>query len=437
MAASADQRPLRILQVIAGAAVGGAETFAQDAIVALHGRGVVQQVLTRPHPAVLRRYAQAGVAAEGMGFSVIDRALGRGRRIRSAALDLGADLVHAWMSRANAFIPADMPCPVIGWFGDYYDLKYFRRADFWFCVTPDIARYVIGKGARPHRVFTVNTFGTMPDSQPVPRESLDTPADATVLLVLSRMHTVKGIDTMLRALVLLPGVVLWLAGDGPEMANYQALAGELGLRDRVRFLGWRGDRKSLLEACDICVLPSRYEPFGTVIVEAWAMRRPLVATSADGARQYVTDGRTGLLCPIEDPPALAGQIRRLIDDPGLRRAIAEAGHAAYLADFTRDIVTERLLEAYATCVRLGKLGNDRTVRRPAAADAAEAVRLAYAPFGPAMAAEAAGLQAGGRCSLLLPGGRVLLLDSAQLDRACGFFRESGGLEPADEGLRGI
>ena len=57
-----------------------------------------------------------------------------------------------------------MPCPVIGWFGDYYDRKYFRRADFFFTVTPDISRHLVAKGARPHRVFTVNTFGTMPDS---------------------------------------------------------------------------------------------------------------------------------------------------------------------------------------------------------------------------------------------------------------------------------
>jgi glycosyltransferase involved in cell wall biosynthesis len=166
---------------------------------------------------------------------------------------------------------------------------------------------------------------------------------------------VKGIDTMLHALARVPDAYLWLAGEGPARADYQALTTRLGLDARVRFLGWRNDRKALLQACDVCVLPSRHEPFGTVIIEAWAMTRPLVATAAAGARQYVSDGVTGLLCPIDDAAALADCLKRVLADATLRRAIAEAGHAAYLKDFTRDIVIDRLIETYQRCLRLGKL----------------------------------------------------------------------------------
>ena len=365
---------MRILHAIAGAPVGGAETIAQDEIVALHERGIRQAVLTRPYPAVLRRYAEAGVTAIPFDFSLLDRLLMRGSHLRAEAAALGADLVHAWMSRASSFVPSSMPCPVIGWFGDYYDLKYFRRADFYFCITPDISRYVVAKGARPHRVFTVNTFGTLPDSPRVDRAMLDTPPDAPVLLVLSRMHRVKGIDTMLHALARVPGAYLWLAGDGPAKTEYQALATRLGLDDRVRFLGWRDDRKGLLEACEVFVLPSRYEPFGTVIVEAWAMGKPLVATMAAGARQYVTDGATGLLCPIDDADALADCLRRVLGDAALRRTIAEGGHAAYLADFTRDIFIDRLCASYERCRLLGAAARDVSVP-VAALDADRIARL--------------------------------------------------------------
>jgi hypothetical protein len=272
--------------------------------------------------------------------------------IREAAQ--GADLVHAWMSRANAFIPAAMPCPVLGWFGDYYDLKYFRRSDSFVGVTPDIHAYLLKQRLPAERCHMVNTFGTMPEAPPVDREALGAPPGRLALLVLARMHRVKGIDTMLHAMVNLPGVVLWLAGEGPARAEYEALAAQLGLSDRVRFLGWRNDRRALIEACDVVVLPSRYEPFGTVIVEAWAMRRPLVATLADGARQYVTDGVTGLTCAIEDAAALAGCIRRLQDDPGLRTRLVDAGAAAYRADFTREVVTGRLLACYARAIELGR-----------------------------------------------------------------------------------
>ena len=344
---------MRILHVIAGAPVGGAETFARDAILALHARGITQAVLTRPWPGLLEGYTAAGIAAHAMRFGLADRLLGHGRRIAALARTIGADLVHAWMSRANSFIPAAMPCPVLGWFGDTYDLKFFRRTDLYVGVTPDIAAYLRRHGTPPERTFMVNTFGTMPPAPKIARASLNTPEDATVLLVLARLHRVKGIDTMLRALAELPGMVLWLAGEGPARQEYETLARTLGIADRVRFLGWRNDRRALLEACDICVLPSRYEPFGTVIVEAWAMRRPLVATTADGARQYVTDGQTGLLCPIDDPPALADRLRRLAADPALRAHLADAGAAAYEADFTREIVTDRLIECYRACIALG------------------------------------------------------------------------------------
>jgi len=331
-----------------------------------------------------------------------------------------------------------MPCPVIGWFGDYYDLKYFRRADFYFCLTPDIARYVVASGARPHRVVNVNTFGTLPDSPRVDRAALDTPVDAPVLLVLARMHRVKGIDTMLQALARVPDAYLWLAGDGPARAEYQALAARLGLAERVRFLGWRDDRKGLLEACDVLVVPSRYEPFGTVIVEAWAMAKPLVATTAAGARQFVTDGVTGLLCPIDDVDALSGALCRVLDNATLRQDIADAGHAAYLKDFTRDIVVDRLCAAYERCRELGASTRDATVA-VAALDTEKIARLQAEPA-PDLAArravevavayatdrqratDAALLQATGLANLIVDApSRVLLLARPELDHAWRLF----------------
>lgn len=347
---------MKVLHVIAGAEVGGAETFAQDAIAALAEAGVRQRVLARPWPGAMARYAACGVEAAPFGFSRLDRALLAGSRIRAEAVRFGADLVHAWMSRAASFVPARMPCPVVGWFGDLYDMKYFRHVDAAIGVTPDIAAHVAAHGMEPERVFMVNTFGTMPDAAPVARASLGTAEDALVVLVLSRMHPVKGIDTMLRALAEVEGPVLWLAGEGPARGEYERLAARLGLGERVRFLGWRNDRKALIEACDIVALPSRYEPFGTVIAEAWAMHRPLLATRADGARQYVRDGVDGLTCAVDDVAGLAAGLRRLRDEPELREALAVGGDAAYARDFTREIVTARLLDCYRRVIALGRRG---------------------------------------------------------------------------------
>jgi hypothetical protein len=342
---------MRVLHIIAGAATGGAETFAQDAVAALAARGVEQHVIGRPHPIAAAGYAAANVGFSPFGFTALDR-LRRGI-LRAQATSFRADIVHAWMARAASFAPSKMPCPVLGWFGGYYDLKYYRRADFLAGVTRDIVRDLVERGAPADRVAVVHTFGTLPDSPPVSRAALGTPENSPVVLVLSRLHQKKGIDTILRAVATLPGFYLWLAGEGPERERYEALAENLGVGGRVRFLGWRTDRKSLLAACDVCALPSRYEPFGTVMAEAWSMRKPLVATRAAGARQYVTDGGSGLLCDIDDVAGLADALRRAVTDTALRARIVAGGWAVYEAEFERTRVVDTLLDTYRRAITAG------------------------------------------------------------------------------------
>ena len=341
---------MRILHVVAGAATGGAETFSLDAITALAERGIQQKVLCRPHRQTLARLAEASVPYETLAFRPAARLVGGPAAIRRAATAWGADLVHAWMSRAASFVPAGMPCPVIGWMGGYYNLKYFTTADYLIGVTPRIRDHIVEHGVAPQRAFVCHTFGTMPDAPAVSRSSLRVPQDALLLLTLSRLHPKKGIDTAIRALAQLPNAHLCVAGDGPEQAKYETLARELGLSERVHFLGWRNDRKALLEVCDICLLPSRYEPFGTVIAEAWSMRRPLVAASADGARQYVRDNENGAVFPIDDERVLAQRIVQIAGDPAFAARLVEQGYRDYERRFSRDIVIDQLLDIYRTVI---------------------------------------------------------------------------------------
>ncbi len=343
---------MKILHIIAGAATGGAETYCQDVIAALAERGVAQHVVGRPHDMAVARYRDAGAGFAAFGFSPTDRF--RRGFLQAQAEQFEADIVHAWMARAASFVPASMPCPVLGWFGGYYDLKYYRRADFLVAVTRDIADNLIARGAPAERVAVVHTFGTLPDSPPVKRSEFETPTGAPVVLVLSRLHEKKGIDTVLRAVAALPGFYLWLAGEGPQRRRYEKLANTLGIGDRVRFLGWRTDRKSLLAACDVCALPSRYEPFGTVMAEAWSMHRPLVATRAAGARQHVVDGQNGLLCDIDDVAGLARALNLAVTDGAVRHRIVIGGYAAYLADFERARVIGTWLQTYRAAIAAGR-----------------------------------------------------------------------------------
>ena len=345
---------MRVLHLVAGAAVGGAETFCLDAIAALAERGIEQKVIGRPHRRVVELLGCAGVAFVPYGYRPAARLLGGPALIRREAAGWDADIVHAWMSRAASFVPAEMPCPVIGWLGGYYNLKYFRTADCLIGVTRRIGEYLVDHGVAPERTFVCHTFGTLPECPPVERATLGVPPGALLLLVLSRLHWKKGIDTAIRALGHLPAAHLCLAGEGPDRAQYETLAGQLGLAPRVHFLGWRSDRKALLDACDICLLPSRYEPFGTVIAEAWFMKRPLVAAAADGARQYVRDNENGALFPIDDPVALAHCIARIAAQPAFAARLVDNGYRDYQTDFSREVVIDRLLGIYRQAVEQGR-----------------------------------------------------------------------------------
>jgi glycosyltransferase involved in cell wall biosynthesis len=112
----------------------------------------------------------------------------------------------------------------------------------------------------------------------------------------------------------------------------------------VRFLGWRTDRAALLAASDILVVPSRFEPFGTVLVEGWVMRKPVVATA--WPHTVIEHEKTGLLMPIDDTDALTATIRRAWDDKALAARLVATAHAEYIARYSPEASTQRMIALY-------------------------------------------------------------------------------------------
>jgi glycosyltransferase involved in cell wall biosynthesis len=349
---------MRILQVMASRANGGAETYSADMIASLHAAGV-EQVAVMPRSSIHHeRLTAAGVRLDP---DVLDARLGLLRRRKLAALieAFKPELVHCWMRRAASLVPK-LDVPVIGWFGGYYEPAKFSSCSHFVGVTPTIVEHMVARGVPRAKAHYLPTFPTIEADAPVARAELDTPAGATVLLALSRLHEKKGLDILLRALAELPGCVAWIAGDGPLEGDLKALAAGLGVADRTRFLGWRNDRGALLRAADVCVLPSRWEPFGTVMLEAWAAGTPLVAAASQGPSALIEDGANGLLVPVDDAAALAAAVRRLMADPGLRAHLIDRGQADYQQGFTRAAVTERMLALYRQLVAESGAGRTRS-----------------------------------------------------------------------------
>jgi hypothetical protein len=343
---------MRLLHVIAGAPVGGAESTFLESVLALAEVPIAQAVVTRANSAHRLAQLQAhGIEVKTASFDRWFR-WRTARVIRDMVKTFRPHLIQYWMGRAASYARPGLP-PQIGWFGGYYALKRFRHCDFHIGVTPDIVRHIIAQGVAPERTAVIFTFADFAPVPPVARATLDTPESAPLLLALARLHEKKGLDILLKAMPSLAEAYLWIAGEGPLRRKLEALAQDFGLSARVRFLGWRNDRAALLAAADICVFPSRYEPFGTVMVEAWAAGVPLVAAAAAGPKAYVEDGVNGLLVPIDDVAALARAIARVLSEPGLRERLVAGGRATYEASFTKAAFLRQANAFYARIVKSG------------------------------------------------------------------------------------
>jgi glycosyltransferase involved in cell wall biosynthesis len=329
------------MQMMAGARHGGAETFFVDMIAALARRGVVQFALTRPHGERLRMLGALGCDVATARFGPPFDLITRYRAVRRADR-FKPDVVLAWMSRAAAFMPSG-DFVRIGRLGGYYNLKYFRRCDALICNTADIRDYAIAGGWVGECVAHIPNFSPALDSPAVARASLDTPPGVPVMLVLARLERSKGIDLAIAALAELPDIILWIAGEGTERAALERRALAAGVAGRVRFLGWRDDRSALLRAADVCVVASREEPFGNVVVNAWAHGTPLVASRSAGPSALVRDGVDGVLFDVGDHQGLAAAVRRLLSDRALASRIADAGRARAAHEFSETVIVDRYL----------------------------------------------------------------------------------------------
>ncbi|WP_433218964.1 glycosyltransferase family 4 protein [Dactylosporangium sp. CS-047395] len=177
---------------------------------------------------------------------------------------------------------------------------------------------------------------------------------AAPIVYLGRLDTAqKGLDVLLRALADVPGRRLLIAGDGPGAAPLARLAGRLGLTERVHWLGRveGGAKYRLLADAAVVAVPSRFETFGMVAVEALACGTPVVATDIPCLRDVVPD-EAGLRVPPGDPPALAAALRLVLDHPELAARFA-AGARPFARQFGWDELAGRQDEIYRAAARSG------------------------------------------------------------------------------------
>ena len=218
-------------------------------------------------------------------------------------------------------------------------------------------------GADPEKITVipcgVDTRLFRPRDQQAARRRLNLPA-GRLLLFVGRIERLKGIDTLLEAAALLlarPGYddlrVLIVGGDlesdgeNPELRRVQQLAVDLGIADRVVFLGSQpqAELPYFYSAADLTIMPSHYESFGMVALESMACGTPVVASRVGGLARLVRDGETGILVPEEAPTPLAMQIHATLQDCAEREAMG-ARAAVYARDFAWGRIADRIVDLY-------------------------------------------------------------------------------------------
>jgi glycosyltransferase involved in cell wall biosynthesis len=171
--------------------------------------------------------------------------------------------------------------------------------------------------------------------------------DRFVLVAPAALIKEKGIDVALRAVARLGDVLLWVLGDGPEASNLAALAEELGLHQRVSFLGLQSQVEPYMQAADAFVCPSLWgEAAGLVNIEAQSCGLPVLASRIGGIPEYVQDGQTGFLFPPGDDESLAAAARRLQDDPQRRRDMGRNAREWAVGRFSLTARLDDYLELY-------------------------------------------------------------------------------------------
>ena len=343
---------MKLAQIMAGSPAGGAELFFERLTIALHKGGDTVLPVIRRNAERAGRLMAEGLKPVQLGFGGQLDLLTRPRLARVLRA-FEPHVAVAWMNRAARFTP-NGPWVTVGRLGGYYDLRYYRGCDHLVGNTRGIAEWIRGQGWPADRVHYLPNFApdmsgvAAPGQVAAERAALGIPAGARLLLALGRLHTNTAFDVLIRAMPRLPGTHVLIAGEGPERAALEGLARREGVADRLHLPGWRTDTAALLAAADVLVCPSRHEPLGNVVIEAFGARIPVVAAASAGPKELIVPGEDGMLVPLEDPTALAEALAALLADPQKAARLADAGRARFEAEFAAAPVLARWRHFLAT-----------------------------------------------------------------------------------------
>ncbi len=351
--------PLASLHIIGSKQAGGAERFFLRLVQQLHEHQQPVTVIVRSHSYVHQALADTGIPLYHLPFINIWDYWTRfniSRLIRR----LRPQIVQTYMGRATRLTHNPNSDSVhIARLGGYYKIDgYYRHADAWIGNTREICTYLEQSGLPSERVFHIGNF--VPEANSYSAEDRkaflkqhNVPESAQIVFALGRLTEKKGFADLLHAFAQLPEhlqnrpVFLMIAGDGPQSESLHNLCHKLNINSRVRWLGWLQDPGLAFSTADLFVCPSRHEPLGNVILEAWSYQVPVLSTDNQGATELITENHNGVLTPCQNPDMMAHQLQTLLQaDLTFLNPLAEAGLNTLKTRFDPQQIMDQYLHLY-------------------------------------------------------------------------------------------
>jgi N-acetyl-alpha-D-glucosaminyl L-malate synthase BshA len=174
-----------------------------------------------------------------------------------------------------------------------------------------------------------------------------------IVMHISNFRPVKRVTDVVRAFKKINDRVpsrLVMVGDGPERMSAVGVARQLGIADRVKYVGNNETIEDLIPCADLIIQPSEHESFGLVPLEAMACEVPVIGTDSGGVREVVVDGETGYLCEVGDTDAMAERAIRILTDPKLAKEMGKKGRRRVVDCFSAETIVSQYESLYEELV---------------------------------------------------------------------------------------
>lgn len=272
-------------------------------------------------------------------------------QIKKISIREKADVIQCWMNRAATLTPKTSHGFKIGRLGGYYDLKNYKNMDWLVGATEDICQHIQASGWNKDKITAIPNFVNLPkpknsEQSNILKESLGL-TDKKIIVTPARLHPVKGLDTAIHAIKQLPeNYVYLIIGSGPEEKSLRQLSSSLGIQERVVFAGWQNDITPYCYISDIFLVPSRHEPFGSVLLESWSHQIPLITSDSQGALAITEDTKNCLMFKKDDSSGIVQKVKLLDSHPTLTDDIVKKGHEELTTKYTSHPVLTQYIQTY-------------------------------------------------------------------------------------------